>query len=96
MDDRGEIVWEFYRKQMANRLLMQSRRAMPTKMKSVYMTQEALRILSNTSPRVPLERVDEMLSDFCLRMKLSGYPEKYIDKLGLQSHTRIGLGICWG
>ena len=76
-NEDGKILHEFYRKEMASRHLMLARSAMPEKMKRVSLTQEALRILRNTSTEVPWERVAEMLTDFCLRMKISGYSEKY-------------------
>merc|ERR1712020_331626 len=39
--------------------------------------EKSLRILRNCSPDVPWKRKAEFLSDFSLRMKLSGYPERY-------------------
>ena len=77
VDNKGEILYEYYRKEMARRFLILARSAMPAKVKRASLTQEAIRILKNTSPGVPAHRTDEILSDFCLRMKLSGYPEKY-------------------
>ena len=41
------------------------------------MTQEAIRILRNTISDISWDRKAEMLTDFCLRMELSGYPEAY-------------------
>jgi hypothetical protein len=49
------------------------------------MIQEAIRILKNTSMDIPWERVAEMLSDLCLRMKESGYPEKYRENVILSA-----------
>ena len=54
-----------------------ARSAMPSRVKRAALTQEALRILRNCSPDVPWKRKAEFLTDFCLRMKLSGYPERY-------------------
>ena len=50
---------------------------MPERTKRSTLTQEAIRILRNTSSNVPWSRKAEILSDFSLRMKLSGYGEKY-------------------
>ena len=62
---------------MAARLLITSRSAMPKRMKRNVLTQEAIRILRNCSEDLPWERVSEILSDFCLRMQISGYNEQY-------------------
>ena len=87
VDSKGEILYEFYRKEMARRSLMLARSAMPAKVKRASLTQEALRILRNTSPGVPTKRLEEMLTDFCLRMKTSGYPEKYRENVILSALT---------
>ena len=78
-DEDGEqkIKFEFYRKPSSTRLLILARSAMPSRVKRATLTQEALRILRNCSPDIPWQRKAEFLSDFCLRMKLSGYPERY-------------------
>ena len=41
------------------------------------LTQEAIRVLRNTSPAIGWERKAELLSDFSHGMKLSGYGERY-------------------
>ena len=53
VDIQGEIFYEFYMKEMVRRSLMLARSAMPAKVKRASLTQEALRILRNTSPGVP-------------------------------------------
>ena len=82
-----QIQYEFYRKEMARRFLILARSAMPAKVKRASLTQEAIRILRNTSPGVPAHRIDAILSDFCLRMKMSGYPEKYRQNIILSALT---------
>ena len=72
-----EVRWQFYRKPCAPRTLMLARSAMPDRVKRSTLTQEALRVLRNTSPRLPWDMKAEMLTDFSLRMKLSGYTENY-------------------
>jgi hypothetical protein len=62
---------------MAARLLMLARSAMPSRTKRASLTQEAVRILRNCSQDIPWERRAEFLSDLCLRMKMSGYFERY-------------------
>ena len=56
---------------------MLARSAMPERTKQSTLTQEAIRILRNTSPAIPWERKAELLSDFSLRLKISGYGDSY-------------------
>ena len=72
-----KISFEHYRKPNSTRLLILVRSAMPSRVKRATLTQEALRILRNCSPSISWKRKAEFLSDFCMRMKLSGYPERY-------------------
>ena len=72
-----EVVWEFYRKPCAARTLKLARSAMPDRTKCCRLTQEATRIFRNTSLSVPWSRKTELLTDFVLRMLLSGYSESY-------------------
>jgi hypothetical protein len=50
---------------------------MPDRCKRSTLTQEAVRILRNTSLTIPWARKAELLSDFSLRLKLSGYSASY-------------------
>ena len=72
-----KILFEPYRKPMAARTLILARSAMPSRIKRASFTQEALTLLRNCSPETPWKRKAEFLSDFCLRMKISGYPQQY-------------------
>ena len=71
------ICFEPYRKPMAARTLILARSAMPSRIKRASFTQEAITLLRNCSPDTTWTRKAEFLSDFCLRMKISGYPEQY-------------------
>ena len=62
---------------MAARTLILARSAMPSRIKRASFTQEAITLLRNCSPDTPWEKKVEFLNDFCLRMKISGYPEQY-------------------
>ena len=89
--DHNIIMHEFYRKSMASRTLMMRRSAMPKTMKRSVLTQEGIRILRNCSEDIPWQRVEEHLTDFSLRMKMSGYNENYrhnIIKSSLTGWTR--------
>jgi hypothetical protein len=75
--EEQRISFEFYRKPMASRLLILARSALPSRTKRAALTQDAIRIMRNCSVDIPWERRAELLSDFSLRMKLSGYPARY-------------------
>ena len=75
--DDNVIMHEFYRKSMACRTLIMGRSAMPRSMKRSVLTQEGIRILRNCSEDLPWHKIEELLTDFSLRMKLSGYNENY-------------------
>ena len=66
---------------MATRSLILARSAMPSRIKRAALTQEALRILRNCSSDIPWKRKAEFLSDFCVRMKISGYSERYRENI---------------
>ena len=70
--EENTILYEFYRNDMANRILMMSRSVMPSKIKRNVLIQEAIRILRNCSSRLKWDKIAEILTDFCVRMKLSG------------------------
>ena len=75
ISEQGDIHYQFYRKSMAQHLTLLERSAMSMRMKRQAMSQEVLRILRNTKRTVPWSQKAEMLSQFALRMKDSGYSE---------------------
>ena len=86
------MMFEFFRKPIASRKLMLARSTMPSRTKRATLTQEAIQILRNISQEVPWKRKADILSDFCLRMKLSGYSERYrehIIKLALKGWEKM-------
>ena len=70
------IIYQFYRKEMANFKVIMANSAMPYKMRKVCLIQEVVRILRNTSRRMNVSVKNKFLSEFSLRMKISGYSEK--------------------
>ena len=50
---------------------------MPGRAKRVSLVQEVVRILRNTKEDLPAEVKNNFLSEFSLRMKLSGYSEQF-------------------
>ena len=73
----GKVLYEFFRKPMANPLVMLQCSAMPAKVKRTTLTQEVVRILKNTSRGLPWETAAGHLSEFSARMLLSGYDEQF-------------------
>ena len=73
----GVLLYEHYRKPMANPLMMLEMSAMPANMKRTVLTQEVIRIRRNISKKLPWETTVKHLDDFSERMKLSGYNEDY-------------------
>ena len=72
-----EVMWEYYRKPCAARTLMLARSAMSDRIKRSSLTQEAIQILRSCTRSLPWAQRAAHLSDFSLRMKISGYSEKY-------------------
>ena len=72
----GKVMFQNYRKPMANHLMMMKNSAMPEKVKRTTLTQEGIRIMRNTSLELPWEVTADHLSDLSMRIKASGYDEK--------------------
>ena len=72
-----KVRYEHFRKEMANHLLMLEISAMPSKVKRASLTQEVITIMRNVSKELPFETTAKHLSNFCQRLKASGYNENY-------------------
>ena len=86
------IYYEFYRKPMANRLLMLHDSAMPDKVKRTTLSQEVIRILRNCHPDLPWQSKLPHLNEFTERMRDSGYPENMryeIIQSGLKGYNKM-------
>ena len=59
-----KVRYQFYRKPMANPLLIIPRSAMPDKVKRTALTQQAIRIMKNTSPELTEKEKTQLLSEF--------------------------------
>ena len=90
---QGDLVlYEHYRKPMANKLLMLEMSALPAAMKRTAMTQEVVRIMRNTRPGLPEEVAAVHLNDFSARMRASGYDQRYrfqVIKSGLSGYDKM-------
>ena len=92
----NKLVWQFYRKKMTNFFVLMERSAMPSRTKRVSLVQEVVRILS-----LPDVIRNNFLSEFSLRMKISGYSEQFrfeVISSGVACYekqlARAAQGIC--
>ena len=74
---RARLYYKYYRKPMANWLLMPAMSAMPGSVKRTALTQYGLRILRNTKLEVEWSEKAAMLSEFMERMRDSGYNHRF-------------------
>ena len=75
------VYYEFYRKPMANRLLMLHQSAMPDKIKRTTLSQEVIRILRNCHPDLSWQQKLTHLNRLTERMRDSGYPERFREEV---------------
>ena len=88
----NKVLYEHYRKPMANDLLMLEISAMPARIKRATLTQEVVTIRRNISQELPWTVTVKHLNNFCRRMKASGYNENYrlqILKAGMIGFDKI-------
>ena len=72
-----KVMYENYRKPVANELLMLEMSAMPAGMKRTVLTQEVVRIRRNIHPELPWETTVKHLDNLSQRLRMSGYDETY-------------------
>ncbi len=75
MVKNNKILYQHYRKGMANFMVLMAKSAMPMKMKRVCMVQEVIRIMRNTCSDLE-DKAKYFLAELMIRMKESGYLEK--------------------
>ena len=88
----NKVLYENYRKPVANELLMLEMSAMPAGMKRTVLTQEVIRIRRNIHPGLPWETTVEHLNNFSKRLRLSGYKQDYryqIIKSGVEGFDKM-------
>ncbi len=88
----GKVLYEHYRKPMANKLVMLQWSAMPAKVKGTTLTQEAIRILKSTSRALPWATAAGHLSELSARMYASGYDEQFrheVLKAGVDGYEKM-------
>ena len=92
-----QLLYEHYRKPMANPLLMMEISAMPAEVKRTALTQEVVRIRRNIQPGLPWATTVKHLNRFSERMKLSGYNEQYrfqIIKSGVEGFDKMAAAAA--
>ena len=71
------ILYEYYRKDVASKAVINARSALSWSTKRTVLTQEVLRVLLNCSKLIPWENVVQMVQEMVLRMQYSGYSKKF-------------------
>ena len=69
----NKILFKFFKKPMANPILMTKSSAMPFQVKRASLAQEALRRLRNTSRSLPWSEAASILSEYSHKLMLSGW-----------------------
>ena len=87
-----KVMYENYRKPVANELLMLEMSAMPAGMKRTVLTQEVVRIRRNIHPELPWETTVKHLDNLSQRLRMSGYDETYryqVIKSGVEGFDKM-------
>ena len=77
VNERNQVEYKFYSKPMSSQFVILANSAMPTKIKRNCLVQEAIRRLRNTKRELNWSLKAEILSEFCNKMMISGYSEKF-------------------
>ena len=86
------IMYEHYRKEMASKMTIHARSAIPHKQQQNILTQEVIRILKNCSQALPWETKVKHLEDLSLRMQYSGHNKqmrKTVVNSGLSAYRKM-------
>ena len=75
--ENDKIRYQFYRKTMANPLLIMARSAMRERVKRTALAQQVLTIMTNTSQELPEDLKTQLLSEFSGPVRASGYGARY-------------------
>ena len=73
----NQIIYKFYKKEVANKLLILKSSAMPFQVKRASLSQEVLRRLRNTRRDLPWSEKAEILSEFSHKLMCSGWTERH-------------------
>ena len=81
---KGKIMYEHYRKEIASKMTIHARSAIPRNQQRNILTQEVIRIMKNCSQELPWETKAKHLEDLSLRMQFSGH-DKEMRKAAINS-----------
>ena len=87
-----EILYEFYAKKIATKMVLPARSAIPWRDKRNILTQEVIRILKNCSLSLPWKTKSKHLEEFSARMQFSGYNIKFraeVLRSGIQAYNKM-------
>jgi hypothetical protein len=73
----NSLDYKFYSKKVANPLLLMATSALPDRVKRNSLVQQAMTRLRNTRRTLLWDTVADILTEFCLRLKWSGYNATY-------------------
>ena len=91
-ENKTEIMFEFYEKPVASKLVLMEGSALPHKMKVTTLSEEVLRRMKNTSKKVGKSRRAAIMTDFMKKMRRSGYGAKMrrnVAIAGLRGYYRM-------
>ena len=91
-EEQYEILYEFYAKKIATKMVLHARSAIPWRDKRNILTQEVIRRLKNCSLSLPWRMKSEHLEEFNLKMQFSGYTAKFraeVLKSGIQAYDKM-------
>ena len=77
VNESNKVEYRFYSKPMSSPFVILANSAMPIKIKRNCLIQEAIRRLRNTSRSLDWGIKAKILSEFCNKMMISGYSEKF-------------------
>jgi hypothetical protein len=73
----NRVMFTFYSKPMATRYVIPERSAHPNRVKRTTLIQEGVRRLLNVSPDLPDSVREEVMTEFDVKMRFSGYNKKF-------------------
>ena len=89
------ILHEFYSKEVASKAVINSRSAVPEKMKRTVLTQEVIRVLRNCSTLLPWRDICKHIEEYSKRMQFSGYRETFRAQVVFPTYHRDHLfALC--
>ena len=77
INGRRYILYEHYEKEIATKMVIHAKSAIPTRIKRTVLTQEVLRIMLHTSRNLQWDVVRQHINRLMLKIQLSGYDQKF-------------------